>query len=115
MSATMDSFAVPMFEILEEPILSICSEGNIPLLSPTLPCATSADGSDESVFTHREDFVIQGYSGTADIRYQDRVAVTDLGNGSEDQAWSSAALTIGLVFGQSGVGSNTELFLRAQA
>ncbi|MEE3082993.1 MAG: M20/M25/M40 family metallo-hydrolase [Candidatus Thermoplasmatota archaeon] len=115
LSATMDSFAVPMFEILEEPVLSICSEGNIPLLSPTLPCATSADGSDESVFTHREDFVIQGYSGTADIRYQDRVAVTDLGNGSEDQDWSSAALTIGLVFGQAGVGSNTELFLRAQA
>jgi hypothetical protein len=115
LSATMDTFSVPMFEILEEPTLSICSPGNVPGWSEVAPCGPGDLGSSQSIFTHREDFVIQGYSGTADIRYVDDVPVTDLGNGSEDQDWSSAALTIGLVFGQGGVTSNTEIFLRAQA
>ncbi|MDP6906350.1 MAG: M20/M25/M40 family metallo-hydrolase [Candidatus Thalassarchaeaceae archaeon] len=116
LSATMDSFAVPMFEIQDEPRLSICSPGNSPLggLAPCSPPDLIAGGS-ETEFVHREEFVIQGYSGTADIRYQDQTGVTDLGNGSAEQNWSNAAHTIGLVYGQGGVTSNTDIFLLAQA
>jgi hypothetical protein len=111
LTATMDSFTVKMFEILDEPLLSICTPGS---LGSVAPCSTLDFDSSEDVFAHRTDFVLQGYSGTADIRYQDRVDVTDLGNGSEEQDWAGASRTIGLVFGQAGVTSNTDIFLLAQ-
>jgi len=114
MATTMDSFSVPMFEITDPPTLSICTPGTFGDFGPcSLPDLAIGGAIEE--FAHRIDFVIQGYSGTNDIRYPDRMEVTDLGNGSEESDWESAAGTIGLVWGQAGVGSNTELFLRAQA
>ncbi len=108
--ATEDnSFAVPMFEIQEEPQLSICMPG---IFFP--PCGFSDFGSTETVFAHRSDFVLQGYSGSADYQYQDQIPVVDLGNASDESAWENASASIGLVFGQGGVSSNTELFIKAQ-
>ncbi|HJM41583.1 MAG TPA: hypothetical protein QF514_05095, partial [Candidatus Thalassarchaeaceae archaeon] len=55
LSIEPNSFAVPMFEIQEEPILSICMPGVIGFP----PCAFTDLGSQETVFTHRSDFVLQ--------------------------------------------------------
>ena len=78
-----NSFAVPMFEIQEEPQISICMPGIIGFP----PCAFTDIGSQETVFTHRIDFVLQGYSGSADYQYQDQIPVVDLGNASDDGVW----------------------------
>ena len=104
-----NSFSVPMFEIQEEPQLSICMPG---ILFP--PCGFTDLGSQETVFTHRTDFVLQGYSGSNDYQYQDQIPVVDLGNASDDGVWENASASIGLVFGQGGVSSNTQLFIKAQ-
>jgi hypothetical protein len=105
-----NSFAVPMFEIQEEPQLSICMPGVIGFP----PCSFTDIGSQETVFAHRSDFVLQGYSGSADYQYQDQIPVVDLGNASDNTTWESASASIGLVFGGGGVSSNTQLFLMAQ-
>jgi len=105
-----NSFAVPMFEIQEEPQISICMPGFIGFP----PCALTDIGSQETVFTHRMDFVLQGYSGSADYQYQDQIPVVDLGNASDDGVWENASASIGLVFGQGGVSSNTQLLIKAQ-
>jgi hypothetical protein len=109
LSIEPNSFAVPMFEIQEEPVLSICMPG---ILFP--PCGITDLGSQETVFTHRSDFVLQGYSGSADYQYQDQIPVVDLGNASDDGTWENASASIGMVFGQGGVSSNTQLFIKAQ-
>ena len=109
LSVEDNSFAVPMFEIQEEPQLSICMPG---LFFP--PCALSDVGSQETVFTHRSEFVLQGYSGSSDYQYQDQIDVVDLGNGSDNSTWEGASASIGLIFGQGGVSSNTQLLLKAQ-
>ena len=110
LSIEPNSFAVPMFEIQEEPVLSICMPGVIGFP----PCAFTDLGSQETVFTHRSDFVLQGYSGSADYQYQDQIPVVDLGNASDDGTWENASASIGMVFGQGGVSSNTQLFIKAQ-
>jgi len=109
LSVEDNSFAVPMFEIQEEPQLSICMPG---LFFP--PCALSDVGSQETVFTHRSEFVLQGYSGSSDYQYQDQIDVVDLGNGSDNSTWEGASASIGLIFGQGGVSSNTQLLIKAQ-
>ena len=112
MGATIETFSVPMFEILAEPILRMCQTGGI--IPPVDPCGISDFGSDITEFTHREQFVIQGYSGTQQINFAQNVAVIDLGNGSEDSDWDSASGGVGLVWGKGDVSGNTDLFLRAQ-
>jgi len=112
MGATIETFSVPMFEILAEPILRMCQTGGI--VPPIDPCGISDIGSDITEFTHREQFVIQGYSGTQQINFAQNVAVIDLGNGSEDSDWDSASGGVGMVWGKGDVSGNTDLFLRAQ-
>ena len=104
-----NSFSVPMFEIQEEPELSICMPG---IGFPA--CSVFDPFSSEVVFDHRTDFVLQGYSGSSDYQYQDQIPVVDLGNASDDGAWENASASIGMVFGQGGVSSNTQLLLKAQ-
>jgi hypothetical protein len=71
-------------------------------------------------FTHREEFVLQGYSGSADIRYTSETNVVDLDIGNESSDWSGASDGIGLVWIREGQNegdsteSNTILFQRAQ-
>ncbi len=112
MGATIETFGVPMFEILAEPMLRMCQTGGI--VPPIDPCGISDIGSDITEFTHREQYVIQGYSGTQQINFAQNVAVIDLGNGSEDSDWDSASGGVGLVWGRGDVSGNTDLFLRAQ-
>ena len=114
MGATVQTFSVPMFEIIAEPTMSICAPGPAPIIGTVDPCGIADIGAEITSFTHREDFVIQGYSGTMQLGYAQDAEIIDLGNGSEDADWASASGAVGMVWGQGGVSSNTELFLKAQ-
>ena len=115
LAAEDNSYAVPMFEIQDEPTLSICIPGTAPIFGDFDPCGiTDQIGRQDINFIHREEFVLQGYSGSADYQYQDNIPVVDLGNASDEGAWENASASIGLVYGQGGVSSNTQLFLKAQ-
>jgi hypothetical protein len=114
LAAEDNSYAVPMFEIQEEPVVRICIPGSIPLFSNIAPCSAADVNRQETGFIHREEFVLQGYSGSADYQFQDNIPVVDLGNASDEGAWENASASIGLVYGQGGVSSNTQLLLKAQ-
>ena len=112
--ATLEEFDVPMFVIGSDPELSLCTRGDIGVIigGPT-PC-TTADVNREIVeFTHREDFVLQGYSGSSFIRYVDDMPVIDLGTGNDSADWISASNAVGLVWLKPETEGNTALFERA--
>jgi hypothetical protein len=112
--STLEEFDVPMFIIGSEPELSMCTPGDIGVTigGPT-PC-TAADFNREIVeFTHREDFVLQGYSGSSFVRYVDNMPVIDLGIGNDSADWGSASNAVGLVWLKLETESNTALFERA--
>ena len=112
--STLEEFDVPMFVIGNEPELSICTPGDIgEIFGGPAPC-TSADFNRQIVeFTHREDFVLQGYSGSSFVRYVDNMPVIDLGTGNDSADWGSASNVVGLVWLQPETESNTVLFERA--
>ena len=114
LAAEDNTYAVPMFEIQEEPVLRMCIPGSIPFLSGIAPCSVGDANRQEIDFIHREEFVLQGYSGSEDYQFQDNIPVVDLGNGTDNSTWEGAAASIGMIFGQGGVSSNTQLFLKAQ-
>ena len=112
--ATLEEFDVPMFVIGSDPELSLCTPGDIGVIigGPT-PC-TAADVNREIVeFAHREDFVLQGYSGSSFIRYVDDMPVIDLGAGNDSADWGSASNAVGLVWLKPETEGNTALFERA--
>ena len=111
---TMDDFDVPMFVIGDEPTLSICVPGSIGgLIGGPTPCSAADVNRDITYFTHREEFVIQGYSGSASVSHVENMEIIDLGNGSSDADWSSAASNIGMIWLEEGTEGNTALLLRA--
>jgi hypothetical protein len=112
MGATIETYSVPMYEILAEPILRMCQTGGI--IPPIDPCGISDISSSITEFTHLEQYVIQGYSGTQQINFAQDISVIDLGNGSETADWDAASGAVGLVWGKGEVSGNTDLFLRAQ-
>ena len=67
MGATIETFNVPMFEILANPILRMCQTGGI--IPPFDPCGPSDLGSTITEFSHLDEFVIHGYSGTQQINF----------------------------------------------
>ena len=112
----MDEFDVNIFQIGNEPDLSICIPGDIGSIfgGPT-PCS-AADLKREIIqYTHREDYVIQGYSGSVDIFHSENAEIIDLGNGSEDSDWASAASKIAMIWIEDGTDGNTDLLERALA
>jgi len=114
--STMDEFDVNMFEIGSEPDLSICTPGDIGSIfgGPT-PCSAADVNREITQFTHREDYVIQGYSGSIDVFHTENAEIVDLGNGSEDSDWASAASKIAMIWIESGTDGNTDLLQRALA
>ena len=114
--STMDEFDVNMFEIRSEPDLSICIPGDIGSIfgGPT-PCSAADVNREITQFTHREDYVIQGYSGSIDVFHTENAEIVDLGNGSEDSDWASAASKIAMIWIESGTDGNTDLLQRALA
>ena len=114
--STMDEFDVNMFEIGSEPDLSICTPGDIGAIfgGPT-PCSAADINRQITQFTHREDYVIQGYSGSVDFLHVEDADIVDLGNGSQESDWSSAASKIAMVWIEAGTDGNTDLLERALA
>ncbi|MBP50641.1 MAG: hypothetical protein CMA68_00970 [Euryarchaeota archaeon] len=111
---TMDDFEVPMFVIGSEPSLSICIPGDIGnLIGGPTPCSSADVNRDITEFTHREEFVIQGYSGSASIGHVEDMDIIDLGNGSTDSDWSSAASKVAMIWLEEGTEGNTALLQRA--
>ena len=76
--STMDEFDVNMFEIGDEPDLSICMPGDIGnFFGGPAPCSTADVNRQITQFTHREDYVIQGYSGSVDIFHTENADIVD--------------------------------------
>ena len=112
--STLEEFDVPMFVIGNEPELSICTPGDIgEIFGGPAPCTTADFNRQIVEFTHREDFVLQGYSGSSFVRYVDNMPVIDLGTGNDSADWGSASNVVGLVWLQPETESNTVLFERA--
>ena len=119
--STLEEFSVPMFVMGNQFELSTCKPGDVgDILGGISPCTLADANREITEFEHREDYVIQGYSGFTDIRYADYVEIVDLNRGSSDESWSSASEKIGLVWIREGgedipaTESNTILFKRAQ-
>jgi hypothetical protein len=119
--STIEEFKVPMFVMGNQFELSLCAPGDIGgILAGPTPCSIADANRDIIEFTHTEDYVIQGYSGSMDIRYASETNVIDLGVGSADKNWGTASQGIGLVWlrdsinNESATENNTVLFLRAQ-
>ena len=71
--------------------------------------------SDPLVFQHTIDFVVQGYSGSyAWSTYTDDLEIIDIGDGHEESLWEEAAGKAAIISQDAGVGSNTELFFKAE-
>ncbi len=111
--STIEDFDVPMFVIDDEPELSICHAGDVGQSFPAFACGATDINAQFIEFEHRSDFVLQGYSGSAFIRYVDDIEVVDLGTGNETADWSSAASAVALVHMTAETESNTALFKRA--
>lgn len=112
--ATLEEFDVDMFEIMSTPELGFCVPGNIPIYSSAQPCGFADLGKQETYFDHRIDYVIQGFSGSADIIFDDRVEVVSIGNGSDDEQWNDVADKVVLVnLSGVGVSGNTQLYSKA--
>jgi len=114
MGATIEEHEVPMFEILSEPSLGICSPGPIFGVNTVAPCSGADFGRTVTEYEHRIDFVLQGYSGSSDIRYGEDITLVDLGNGSAEADWTGASGGVGVVWGKGDNAGNTDLFLAAQ-
>ncbi len=107
----LNQYQVPMHRINGEPSLKICTTGIS--ITGQGACSAADLGSSEYEFSHRIDYVIQGFSGEANFRFQDNAEIVHLGNGSDDGLWQSAAGKIGYIVSGGSVGSNTEIMIKA--
>ncbi|HJL64412.1 MAG TPA: M20/M25/M40 family metallo-hydrolase [Candidatus Thalassarchaeaceae archaeon] len=111
--STLEDFDVPMFVIDNEPELEICHPGDVGETFPAIACGPTDINAEFIEFNHRTDFVLQGYSGSAFIRFVDDIDLIDLGNGNESADWTSAASSVALIHMTNETESNTALFTRA--
>ncbi len=66
-------------------------------------------------FTHKMDFVVQGYSGSyVWSSYSDDLEIMDIGDGNEEVLWQDAGGKAAIISYDVGVASNTELFFKAE-
>jgi hypothetical protein len=119
--STLEEFSVPMFVMGNQFELSTCMPGDVGgLVGGFSPCSIADVNRETTNFVHRQDYVIQGYSGFTDIRYADYVEIIDLDRGGDNESWDSASEKIGLVWIREEGGniaateSNTILFKKAQ-
>lgn len=113
MSATIEVFDVPMFEIQSPPSIFYCIPGSYPWGQAPFPCGIDDLNAQHKEYQHRMDYVIQGYSGTGNYQFGDNLNIVNLSNGSDDTLWSQATGEVGMVWGSSGVGSNTDIYAKA--
>ena len=107
-----NEYQVPMHHVNSEPSFRLCVQGGFGL-SPCDGPLGQAGGSQVTIFQHRVDYVIQGFSGQSEYTFDEEIAVTDLGNGTDEALWQSATGTLGYVrMDGSGV-SNTQMYTYA--
>ena len=88
-SPSLEIFDVPMFEIVSTPTLSYCKPGSLPI--NVAPCSGADLGAEFRTFEHRSDYVIQGYSGSIEIMYNQNTPLVDLGRATDENIdWASA-------------------------
>jgi hypothetical protein len=107
----LNQYQVPMHRINSEPSLKICTPGLI-VTGPGV-CSTADLAASEYEFSHRTDYVIQGFSGESNFRFQNNAEIVHLANGSDDALWESAAGKIGYIVSGGTVGSNTQIMVKA--
>ncbi len=106
----MHSYPVDMFSVNSEPSLRMCLRG----LGGNSPCEGPLSiGSQITEFEHRIDYVIQGYSGSVNVAFQDNIPLVDLGDGGDDALWSDASGAVGIVDSGGTISGNTALFVKA--
>ena len=96
-SPQLNTYSVPMFAINSAPQIAMC----IPTIEfLTGPSCDSGFGAQITTFEHRSDYVIQGYSGSADIQFGQNMELIDLDDGTDDSLWSSASGKVGIIRGE---------------
>ncbi|GIQ97561.1 MAG: hypothetical protein CM15mP3_05950 [Candidatus Poseidoniales archaeon] len=78
-----NEYQVPMHHVNSEPSFRLCVQGGFGL-SPCDGPLGQAGGSQVTIFQHRVDYVIQGFSGQSEYTFDEEIAVTDLGNGTDE-------------------------------
>ena len=103
------SYEVPMHHVNSEPSFRLCVQGSLGF-SPCDGPVGQVGGSQVTIFQHRVDYVIQGLSGQSEYMFDEDIAVTDLGNGTDEALWQSATGTLGYVRMDESRVSNTEMY-----
>ena len=109
-SPQLNTYSVPMFAINSAPVIAMC----IPTIGfLTGPSCDSGFGAQITTFEHRSDYVIQGYSGSADIQFGQNMELIDLDDGTDDSLWSSASGKVGIIRGGGNIDGNTGMYIKA--
>ena len=114
-SPQLNTYPVPMFAINSEPIVSMCIPPADGLFGAPVSGAScnSGLGAQVTSFNHRTDFVLQGYSGSADIQFGQEMELIDLDDGTDDGLWGTAAGKVGIVRGGNSIDGNTGIYIKA--
>ena len=113
-SPQLNTYPVPMFAINSAPIIAMCQPPAGGLLgAPVTGAACNSGIGAVTTFEHRTDFVLQGYSGSADIQFGQEMELVDLGDGTDDGLWGSASGKVGIVRGGNSIDGNTGIYIKA--
>ena len=114
-SPQLNTYPVPMFAINSEPIVSMCIPPADGLFGAPVSGAScnSGLGAQVTSFNHRTDFVLQGYSGSADIQFGQEMELIDLDDGTDDGLWGTASGKVGIVRGGNSIDGNTGIYIKA--
>ena len=104
-----NEYQVPMHHVNSEPSFRLCVQGGFGL-SPCDGPVGQVGGSQVTIFQHRVDYVIQGFSGQSEYLFDEEIPVTDLGNGSDESLWQSATGTLGYVRMDESRVSNSQMY-----
>ena len=114
-SPQLNTYPVPMFAINSAPILSMCipPAGGFFGGPVTGAACNSGVGAQITTFEHRTEFVLQGYSGSADYQFGQEMELIDLDDGTVDSLWTDAAGKVGIVRGGNSIDGNTGIYIKA--
>jgi len=113
-SPQLNTYPVPMFAINSAPIVSMCippADGIFGGIVNGAACNSGVGAITE--FEHRTEFVLQGYSGSADIQFGQEMELIDLGDGTDDGLWGAATGKVGIVRGGNSIDGNTGIYIKA--
>ena len=113
-SPQLNTYPVPMFAINSAPIVSMCippADGIFGGIVSGAACNSGVGAITE--FEHRTEFVLQGYSGSADIQFGQEMELIDLGDGTDDGLWGAASGKVGIVRGGNSIDGNTGIYIKA--